>query len=130
MKNILGILVLGLLLSTSAYAKIVELKDCYKERFKDSREEHKIQIDTKKKIISWIQIYTDEFSREKRQPKIEFSVYDLKYFEEPYAKGSRKFKFKGEDREAAIDINLNTKKAVRIFTYADGSVFRGEYNCK
>mgnify|MGYP000974756138 CR=1 FL=1 len=132
MKKLLGIVVLGLLLSGNAYAKIIILKKC---SLGEEYEKWNYKINTISNEIIEVRILTEKYlERSKKEgkydPKISVTNFFLTYYERPYAKGSRNFEIQGENRTSEIDINLNDKTIINTFTYGDGSKFSSTIRCK
>ena len=131
-KKLLGIVVLGLLLSGNAYSKIIILKKC---SLGQEYEKWNYKINTISNEIIEVRIlsekYLEKLKKEKKyDPKISVSNFFLIYYEPPYAKGSRSFETQGENRTSEIDINLNDKTIINTFIYSDGSKFSSTIRCK
>ena len=131
MKKLLGILVLGLLLSGNANAKIIKLEKC---DLGYEYEKWNYKIDTFKSEITEVRIKTKKYLENLKKQndtaaKISVVVFRMIYFEAPYIKGVRDFVEKGEKRKSEIDINLNDKLIINTFTYGDGSKFSYEIKC-
>ena len=125
-------MVLGLLLSGNAYAKIIILKKC---SLGEEYEKWNYKINTISNEIIEVRILTEKYlERSKKEgkydPKISVTNFFLTYYERPYAKGSRNFEIQGENRTSEIDINLNDKTIINTFTYGDGSKFSSTIRCK
>ena len=131
MKKLLGIVVLGLFLSSNANSKIIVLKKC---SLGDAYEKWNYKIDTSKSRITEVRVYSEKYLKNlkeqmKSQSKITVTEFKMKYFDPPYAKGERNFVEKGENRKSEIDINLDNKKILNTFTYGDGSKFSVDIKC-
>ncbi len=131
MKKLLGIVVLGLLLSSNANSKIIVLKKC---SLGDAYEKWNYKIDTSKSRITEVRVYSEKYLKNlkeqmKSQPKITVVEFKMTYFDPPYAKGERNFVGEGENRKSEIDINLDNKKILNTFTYGDGSKFSYDIKC-
>ena len=119
MKKLLGILVLGLLLSSNAYAEII-LKNCGGSDY----EKNEIKIDKKSKKINTVYVYTDEFIKTHSYAddksvinKINVAEFDLVYIDDSYAKGERTHLSKRLWLlEIEIEISLKNKIVYYVFT--------------
>lgn len=129
MKSLITIIFFSLILNKTLNAEIIVLKDCYKPR--DTKfEKFEYKINTEKKSINEIFIYTDEFALKNNKSKINLLDFYLRYYEESYAKGYRRHVFKKEFRgETIIDINLNTKKVIRSSVDKDGKIENQLISC-
>ena len=81
MKKILGIMVLGLLLSGNAYAKIITFYNCASEQdnyvFNNKKyERYEIKINLSKKTKENIIIFTDDYANKQSQRK--YNIYESK----------------------------------------------------
>ena len=134
MKKLLAIVVLSLLWSSSANARIILFKNCGFETEDYDRWEYK--INTSKKKIESIQIYSDkwyEYMKKTKQssgPKINKQEYNIDYYSPPYLKGTRDFVYKFKKRREELDFSLNNKKIIQTFFYEDGSNLSTEIKCK
>ena len=115
MKKLLSIMVLGLLLSGNAYAKIITL-NCH---FHAAWEKKEFKINSSSKIIKETSIWSDDWMKN-ATPKISSKIfvleYKLIYLDDKYAKGERSFVNKGENRKTELEFNLNNKTFVYIST--------------
>ena len=115
MKKLLGIIVLSLLLSGNAYAKIITL-NCH---FHAAWEKKEFKINSSSKIIKETSIWSDDWMKN-ATPKITSKIfvleYKLIYLDDKYAKGERSFVNKGENRKTELEFNLNNKTFVYIST--------------
>lgn len=129
MKSLISIIFFSLILSKTLNAGIIVLKDCYKSQ--DTKfEKFEYKINTNKKSIKEIFIYTDEYAFKNKKSKINLLDFYLRYFEEPYAKGYRRHVFKKEfTGETVIDINLNTQKVIRSYKNKNGKIDNQLISC-
>jgi hypothetical protein len=121
MKKLLGIVVLGLLLSGNAYAKILTL-NC--DNAYNVIEKEEIKIDTKKKELTTFTVHTDEFVKNASPgplPNIQFLEYKLIYFNGNYAIGERSFMYGNEKRRSNLNVDLNKANYQIFFFFGDGS---------
>jgi hypothetical protein len=131
MKKLLGIIVLGLLLSGNAFAKLIIL-NCDDSQSVIEKEE--IKINTSTKMISLFTVYTDDWVKNAEPgpvPKMSMTEYKLIYFDEEFAIGQRFFKYKDENRKSELNLDLKKKTFQLFFTFGDGSKSGGSiYQCK
>ena len=130
MKKLLGILVLGLLLSGNAYAKKITL-DC--SGSSDAWEKKEFEINTSSKVIKEISIWNDDWMKNatpKITSRINVNIYELIYLDDKYAKGQRSFVYKGENRKAELEFNLNNKTYVYIRTHGNNDPMSIKEKCK
>jgi len=131
MKKLLGILVLGLLLSGNAYAKIITF-NC--GDLHAAWEKKEFEINTSSKVIKETSIWSDDWMKNatpKITSKISVLEYKLIYIDGKYAKGHRFFVYKGENRKTELEFNLNNKTYVSIATHGnDDPVPWAEQECK
>ena len=108
-------MVLVLLLSGNAYAKIITL-NCH---FHAAWEKKEFKINSSSKIIKETSIWSDDWMKN-ATPKISSKIfvleYKLIYLDDKYAKGERSFVNKGENRKTELEFNLNNKTFVYIST--------------
>tara|TARA_B100001057_G_scaffold272178_1_gene272452 strand:+ start:152 stop:559 length:408 start_codon:yes stop_codon:yes gene_type:complete len=130
-NKILGIVVLGLLLSGNAYAKKITF-DC--SGFSGAWEKKEFEINTSSKVIKEISIWSDDWMKTatpKITSKINVVIYELIYLDDKYAKGQRSFVYKDENRKSELEFNLNNKTYVNILTYGNSDpVSFKEEKCK
>ena len=116
MKKLLGIIVLGLLLSGNAYAEIT-IKQCHRD-YQDKFEKQKMEawyflINESKKTINNVRKYKKSFVKKTndkyksegnpyRMKRIYISEYKLIYMDDDYAKGESEF------IDIIIDLNDKT----------------------
>jgi hypothetical protein len=116
MKKLLGIIVLGLLLSANAYAEIT-IKKCHRD-YQDKFEKQKMEawyflINESKKTINNVRKYKKSFVKKTndkyksegnsyRMNRIYISEYKLTYMDDDYAKGESEF------IDIIIDLNDKT----------------------
>ena len=88
MKKLLGIVVLGLLLSGNAYSKEVLLKKCfnlaYQNSFDEKQNYYYFKIDTSKKIMHSIVNWK---KKPDNAPKVHIVKYKLNYIDNNIAQG-------------------------------------------
>ena len=108
-------MVLTLLLSGNAYAKIITL-NCH---FHAAWEKKEFKINSSSKIIKETSIWSDDWMKN-ATPKVSSKIfvleYKLIYLDDKYAKGERSFVNKGENRKTELEFNLNNKTFVYIST--------------
>ena len=126
-------MVLGLLFGGNAYSKIILFKNC--DEKKDS-EKWEYKINTNKKEIEHIRIFTDNYlkylkeTKQSSGAKITKIEYFIDYYNSPYLKGVRNFVHKSEKRKEELDFILNNKIIIQTFTYGDGSTLSAEMQCE
>ena len=109
MKKLLGIIVLGLLLSGNAYAKEIILDKCYpsyRESFNSNQLNHYYyNIDTSKKIMNSVVNWK---KKPENAPKVNIVQYNLKYIDNNFIKGFVAEK-DGASTSIKIVVDLNDK---------------------
>jgi len=132
MKKLLGIVVLGLLLSGNGYAEIITFSKCAHERhdFKFQSNIYKKSmriIDTDKKIISSTTIFTDEhfkkiFERNSEERQYYFGETKIDTFNEYIVKTKRETKINNIVDIAEHIYDLEEKKIqITSSLYRDGN---------
>ena len=133
MKKLLTIVVLGLVWCGNVNAKIILFKNCAEKK---DYEKWEYKINTYKKNIQHIRIYTDNYlkylkeTKQSSGAKITKIEYFIDYYNSPYLKGVRNFVHKSEKRKEELDFILNNKIIIQTFTYGDGSTLSAEMQCE
>jgi len=121
MKKFIRIIILTVILSSNAYAKIFSL-NCTDSN--DIYDKSELKVDTKKKEMILFNVFTDDYVKN-AQPgpisKMSFSEYRLIHFDGSYAIGERFFSYQGENRSAKLNVDIKNSKYQIFFTYGDGS---------
>ena len=90
--KLLSIITLGLLLSSSSYAKIIILKKCVHSEDlafnNETYEKHQYKIDTVKKKLSWISVHKESFVQSADNvtnlPRVVVETYNINYIDDEY----------------------------------------------
>ena len=125
MKKLLGIIILGLLLSGNAYSKVIELKKCSRGSIKfdpSYYEKRSYVIDTNKSKVQLVgvltnkqyKIYQKEFMKEfgstEGLDKISVMNFNIEYADSQYVKAVKKWTDStGAPIETTIEIDLDDK---------------------
>ena len=131
MKKLLGILVLGLLLSSNANAKIIELKKCSSENYEfnpNDYEKHGYVINREKSLVQRVSVFTDRYyeeikkeflkkygDTEKLFPQIRITNYKIKFsfqslFDNNFIKAVHKWTHDGHRISDTLEIDIKKKR--------------------
>ena len=143
MKKLLGILVLGLLLSGNAYAKIIELKKCSvgDKKFNPNRyEKRSYVINTGKSLVQRVIVLTDRYYEEQKKEflkefgdtegldKISIMNFKIEYSDSNYAKAVKQWTDStGATIYTSLEIDIKKKRVLyKMHQKARGST----HQCK
>jgi hypothetical protein len=126
MKKLLSIIVLSLLLSGNAYAKIIILSKCFQtavanEFDTEVYEKQYYKVDTNQKTLAHISVITDEWLKNSSsKSKIIIEKYDLDYYDDDYVVGldkkqNKTFRYTLDLKKKIVEIYIIEEK--KILTY-------------
>ena len=129
------IIVLSLMWSGSAYARVIELKKCgtsFNPFNSDKHIKRSYVIDTNKSVVQKVTIYTDsyyeserkefikEFGDARRWSKINVLDFDIEYSDSKFVKASKYF-----NEKATLEIDIKKKTATfKRNSRSEGAVWK------
>ena len=136
MKKLLAIIVLGLLFSGNAYAKVIELKKCSTSINPFDSKKHikrSYLINTNKSVVQNVTVFTDahyeserkkfmkEFGDARGWSKIRVTDFDIEYSDNRFVKASKYF----TKKKSTLEIDIKKKTATfKINNKSKGAVWK------
>ena len=117
MKKILSILILSMLFTSVANAKIITLSKCFYTKMgntfdSETYKQNYYKVDTNKKTVAHISIVSDKWAKlNPSRQKINIRKYDLIYYDSDFVvarkkKGQRTFKYTLDLKKKIIEIYI------------------------
>lgn len=126
MKKILSILILSMLFTSVANAKIITLSKCFYTKMgntfdSETYKQNYYKVDTNKKTVAHISIVSDKWAKlNPSRQKINIRKYDLIYYDSDFVvarkkKGQRTFKYTLDLKKKIIEIYI--EEEYKVLTY-------------
>ena len=126
MRKILSILILSMLFTSIANAKIIVLSKCFytKNGNKFNSEIYKqnyYKVDTNKKTVAHIEVISDEWAKKNpSSSKVHIQKYDLDYYDNDFVvafkkEGQRTYKYTLDLKKKIIEVYIVEKR--KVLTY-------------
>ena len=126
MRKILSILILSMLFTSIANAKIIVLSNCFYTQMgnKFDTEVYKqnyYKVDTNKKTVAHIEVISDEWAKKNpSSSKINIQKYNLDYYDNDYVvafgkKGQRTFKYTLDLKKKIVEVYI--VEEMKVLTY-------------
>tara|TARA_Y200000002_G_scaffold316942_1_gene275417 strand:+ start:174 stop:578 length:405 start_codon:yes stop_codon:yes gene_type:complete len=126
MRKILSILIISMLFTSIANAKIIVLSKCFytKNGNKFNSEIYKqnyYKVDTNKKTVAHIEVISDEWAKKNpSSSKVHIQKYDLDYYDNDFVvafkkEGQRTYKYTLDLKKKIIEVYIVEKR--KVLTY-------------